>query len=105
MGMILCPKHGRTGIRLVCPHLSVIEQGGSLPELVDLTFIDPEIAADFTITHPLCFECLSKYGLPKTTEVALEWGESFEKLSLEPVCGECFDEQRAIQQCNSPSST
>jgi hypothetical protein len=79
MGLIICEKHGRQAIQLVCAEIrsNVVS---AIPitdykEIVDLEI--PEIS------HFLCSACFTKYGSRAFDD---------EETPLWPVCGACFSE-------------
>jgi hypothetical protein len=77
MGLIICEKHGKQGIQLVCAeiHSNIV----SAARLTDYREIfDQEITE---IGYFLCTACFSEYG-----------SHTFEEIPLEPVCGACFRE-------------
>ena len=85
MGIIICKKHGRQGIRLVCSDIRTqLESINPATQMVEChKVVDPEITE---LSHILCSVCLPKYA-----------GEAdFDKLPWEPACDVCFNENFVI---------
>lgn len=76
MGMIICDKHGRQGIQLVCAHLrNQVAEGKSLSAL------EQRVDSEFQeLNYFLCALCSLNYVADA----------KFEDIKLEPVCGSCF---------------
>jgi hypothetical protein len=85
MPKILCPKHGKTFIVLVCPH---IEDAVNEGKGINIVTIREELFDDDYWIYHYCQDCANKYGL-KADAVYSGVNESITSL-LCPICGECF---------------
>ena len=87
MSKILCPKHGKTFIAQVCPH---IEHAVNKDKRIGIVMIREELFdEDYWIYH-YCLSCANKYNL-KTDTVYSDINENKTSI-LRPICGECFQE-------------
>jgi hypothetical protein len=90
MGVMQCKQHGTQGVSLVCPHVRL-----ALLADTPLTGVrEVRLAGDMldgqSIVYPLCDLCLDSFGLDHTLIGDLDWETWFERLTLEPVCGQCY---------------
>jgi hypothetical protein len=97
MDKIICPRHGDSGIALVCAH---IRSGASSGNPADCQKWECDVEG-VALTHwscPRCLDALYAAGLPVS---GFKWESIdddeklhgiFEQVGIEsePVCGECF---------------
>jgi len=105
MGIILCPKHGKSGIAHVCSHIHSAVKAYS--PVTEFEVWECYIVDDIGMTNWLCaqcFEALRSRGLPDTgffceskeEDAMLE--QVFEQVEgvNSPVCGSCLKECLAM---------
>jgi hypothetical protein len=98
MGLILCPKHGRSGIAMVCRHIrSAVGEGqrGSLSVIRIDVFLEPEDTRTALCHHvcPQCAEQLQKRFGAFAVRGEEQWTECSDILDPEAaVCGSCLAE-------------
>ena len=97
MGIYLCEKHGRQGIKNVCPHLGeAVRNESAVPAYKVLLLEDLEGAA---LDFYYCLDCVERLHLPPTggqLELSPD-DEAADKLleELDPrdsLCAGCFNE-------------
>jgi hypothetical protein len=103
MGLILCPKHGKAFICLVCPHLAAAcreRQAG----LITREIRGPGLSATVkeTVWGRVCLECSRR--LPEI-DVDNEdaWFKAFESFwdePLVPLCHQCLEEYLGAQRAS-----
>jgi hypothetical protein len=102
MGVTNCSRHGRTGIRLTCPHGVIGLATGKMPvRMICLVFKlgdflrFPEMPVQIGTQY--CLDCAEKYGLP--VEDSQRSAEDFDTMPIDdvsiPVCGKCYAEAMA----------
>lgn len=91
MGVILCSKHGRRGIALLCPHLEESLRNGAL--LAKATIVTTELGfQESKLEATLCTACAAAAtadggGAHRSGDAGLDW---FFELKTEPVCQACL---------------
>ncbi|HZS10093.1 MAG TPA: hypothetical protein VFD58_35020 [Blastocatellia bacterium] len=96
MGVILCRKHGKTGMTFICPHLHQdIFQDQQLRDYDNVKFSVFDTGEE--VIYPLCKDCIARYGFRLDFGQQLKWEDWFEDLKIEPRCGKCFSEYKGIQ--------
>jgi hypothetical protein len=97
MGLVICKKHGVSGIDLVCPHLSKkiwsFENVSGFVQknevIVDEAFNVEDEGYYWDWTYYLCASCDKQYKKNSFEELPIEF--------IKGVCGNCFKVLRNIK--------
>lgn len=97
MGVVLCSKHGRSGISLVCQHLKKNVDEQERVQIGAQLIFDVGDMGNCFLTYWFCPLCSEELQLPKSNEILPDSNlDQFDSIleSLQPVCGKCFLELR-----------
>ncbi len=110
MGMVLCRKHGLTGISFACEHVVAATQQEQTVKSVPLLTIF--FYAKKTLLCEACYaDFISRFpDSALVNQILAQWADdeldeatsAFLDTLYQPVCGRCF---REFQQTNPPGSS
>ena len=103
MGIVLCPKHGRSGFVFVCPEVAEAVEDKmpcrGIQRLVHYAGDDPELIQACWF----CPACITRHKLPPSGPVAdpEEFLNTHSAL-YRPMCPRCFEEWRLLNDSEIP---
>ena len=93
MGLILCTKHGPSGVRACCAHVAAAVAGASERIRFEEISLDFEGKQPTELKHLFCVTCMKKFDFSSRMPVPESvWTDESAMPRSSSVCGNCLAE-------------